>query len=132
MDALVGQSFENSYVSFGAGPSLSQLKFDLDGMIGFAALNGHHDNITGKPSHFVSAPWVFGGSAVVGATYFLNRSWFLDLSYNYAMTQTHTGEFSQAPFATATDGYEDAGVISGNYSGAVITQSFRFSINRAF
>jgi hypothetical protein len=128
---FVGRSFERSFIYLGAGPSLSQLESDLDGMIGFAAINGTHVNITGDPSNFSSDPWVFGGSAVVGMTYFLNPSWFLDLNYSFAITDVYTSDFS-APFSSSTDGYDDVGIISGDYSGRAITQSLRFSINKAF
>ncbi|MFH1339875.1 MAG: hypothetical protein ABIL01_01485, partial [Pseudomonadota bacterium] len=72
-----------------------------------------------------------GGAATVGVTYFFDRSWFLDLSYTYAMTENRTANFS-GPFASATDGYTDTGTLSGNYSGRVITQAVHASINKAF
>ena len=128
---FIGRSFEKSFVYFGAGPSLSQTQSNLNGVIGFAAINGTHVNITGTPSNFSSSPWVNGGAATVGATYFLDHSWFLDLSYTFAMTKVQTSNFA-APFASATDGYTDTGILSGNYSGRTITQSFTISINKAF
>lgn len=128
---FVGRSFEKSFVYFGAGPSLSQAEFKLNGVIGFADINGMRTNITGTPSNFSSAPWVFGGAAVVGATYFLDPSWFLDLSYTYLVTRNQTSEFS-GPFASSTSGYIDTGILSGTYSGRWITQAFTISINKAF
>jgi hypothetical protein len=128
---LVGRSFERGFVYFGAGPSLSQVQTNLDGVIGFADINGSHTNITGTPSNFSSSPWVYGAAATIGATYFLDRSWFLDLNYAYARTKTGTSSFS-GPFASTTSGYTDTGILSGTYSGEVITQSFTISINRAF
>jgi hypothetical protein len=128
---FVGRSFERSFVYFGAGPSLSQARYNLNGVIGFADINGSHTNITGTASNFSSSPWVYGGAAVVGATYFLDHSWFLDLSYMYAMTKSQTSDFS-APFASSTSGYVDTGTLSGNYSGREITQSLTVSINKAF
>jgi hypothetical protein len=74
---------------------------------------------------------VYGGGATVGATYFFDPSWFLDLSYTFAMTTVQTTNFA-APFASATDGYTDIGILSGYYSGRVITQTFTISINKAF
>jgi len=74
---------------------------------------------------------VFGGAAAVGATYFFDQSWFLDFSYTYAMTRNQTTAFS-GPFASATSGYTDTGILSGNYSGRTITQAFTISINKAF
>jgi hypothetical protein len=128
---FLGHSFEKGSVYLGAGPSLSQTQTKLDGVIGFAAINGEHVNITGTPSSFSSKTWVYGGAAVVGATYFFDPTWFLDFSYTYAMTKAKKQNFS-GPFMSATDGYTDIGILSGNYSGNVITQSVAISINKAF
>ncbi len=128
---FIGRSFERSFVYVGAGPSLSQAQAKLNGVIGFADINGMHANITGTPSNFSNSPWVYGGAATVGATYFFDRSWFLDVSYAYAMTKRQASNFS-GPFASATDGYTDTGILSGSYSGREITQSFTVTINKAF
>jgi hypothetical protein len=128
---LIGRSFERSFVYFGAGPTLSQTESHLNGVIGFADINGTHTNITGTASNFSSSPWVRGGAAAVGATYFFDHSWFLDLSYTYAMTKTHTSDFA-GPFMSSTSGYVDVGILSGSYSGRATTQSLTISINKAF
>lgn len=128
---FVGHSFERSFFYIGAGPSLTQTRTSLNGVIGFADLNGDHSNITGTPSNFSSTQWAVGGAATVGMTYFIDRSWFVDLSYTYSMTENRTQNWS-GTFASSTQGYTDVGILSGNYSGRVITQSFQVSINRAF
>ena len=128
---FVGRSFERSFVYIGAGPTLTQTRTRLNGVIGFADLNGDHSNITGTPSNFSSTQWAVGGAATLGMTYFVDRSWFIDLSYTYAMTENRTENWS-GPFASASQGYTDVGLLSGNYSGRVITQSFQASINRVF
>jgi hypothetical protein len=128
---FVGHSFERSFIYFGAGPSLSRTQSSLNGVIGFADLNGVHTNITGSADSFASSSWVFGGAAVIGATYFLDRFWFLDFSYTYASMLVQTTGFS-APFSSSSFGYTDTGTLSGTYSGRVITQSVALSINRVF
>ena len=128
---FVGHSFEQSFIYFGAGPSLSRTQSSLNGVIGFADLNGVHTNITGLADSFASSSWVFGGAAVIGATYFLDRFWFLDFSYTYASMLVQTTGFS-APFSSSSFGYTDTGTLSGTYSGRVITQSVALSINRVF
>jgi len=90
-----------------------------------------HTDITGSADSFASSSWVFGGAAVVGATYFFDRFWFLDFSYTYAATLVQTTGFS-APFSSSSFGYTDAGILSGTYSGRAITQSVALSINRVF
>ena len=128
---FVGHSFERSMVYFGVGPSLSQVKSSLNNVIGFAAINGQHFNITGQPSNFSSTQWVLGGAATVGGTYFIDRGWFIDVNYTFGITKNQTTNFA-APFSSATDGYTDTGILSGNYSGHIINQAVAVSINKAF
>lgn len=128
---LIGRSFERSFIYFAAGPTLSQIQSSLNGVIGFADLNGTHADITGTPSNFSSSQWVFGGAASLGATYFFDRFWFLDVSYTFAVMKVPTTSFS-GPFSSSDLGYTDTGILSGNYSGQLITQAATVSINRAF
>jgi opacity protein-like surface antigen len=128
---FIGHAFKRSFIYLGAGPSLTHVQSKLNGVIGFADINGTHTDITGTPANFSSSAWVFGGAATVGATYFLDRSWFLDASYTYAMTARHSSDFS-GPFASSTRGYTDTGILSGSYSGRETVQTFAVSINRAF
>jgi outer membrane protein W len=128
---FIGHSFERSMVYAGVGPSLSQVKSSLNNVVGFAAINGQHLNITGQPSNFASTQWVLGAAATVGGTYYIDRSWFIDMNYTFGITKNQTSSFS-GPFASATDGYTDTGILSGNWSGHIITQAVAVSINKAF
>jgi len=128
---FIGRSFDRSFFYVGAGPSLAQAETNLNGMIGFAAINDTHENITGAPANFSSSQWAFGGAATVGATYFLTREWFIDASYTYTVTNSSNRTFS-GYFASSSDGYDDTGIISGNYSGSFHTQEFKITLNRAF
>lgn len=129
---FLGHSFERGFIYAGAGPSLSRVETSLHNVVGFADINGVRYDITGLPDQFSSADWVWGVSAVVGFTYFIDASWFLDVSYSYGRTQESASEWS-APFSTTTrDGYSDLGVLSGNYSGRVETQALTVTLNRAF
>jgi len=129
---FVGRSFDKSYFYFGAGPTLSQVKSTLTGVTGFAYINETHYDITGKPSSFAETnDWVVGGAVTAGATYFFTPNWFIDASYTFSKTKTKTNDFS-TPFSTSTDGYTDAGILSGNYGTSTNTQTVTVSINRAF
>jgi hypothetical protein len=130
---FVGRSFERSFVYAGAGPTLSQLQTNLNGVIGFADINGRLTDVSGAPVNFSSSSWVFGGAAMVGATYFLDRSWFLDFNYSYAMTSNHTASFS-SPFTNpnGANGTFTTGTLVGTSAGKVITQAVTASINAAF
>jgi hypothetical protein len=128
---FVGHSFERSMVYLGVGPSLSQVKTSLTNVIGFAAINNSHVNITGAGANFASTQWVLGAAATIGGTYYIDRSWFIDANYTYGITKTQTTAFT-GPFASATDGYTDTGILSGNYTGRIVTQAVAVSINKAF
>ena len=130
---LIGRSFDKSFVYIGAGPTLSRTRTNVNGLVGFANVIGVPTNISGAPTDVSGAGWVFGGSAVVGATYFLSRSWFLDFSYSYAMTGNQTFNYS-SPFSNPNGvlGTTINGMLVGNSTGKVITQGVSASINKVF
>jgi hypothetical protein len=97
---FVGRSFERSFIYIGAGPNLSQTITNATGVVGFADIGGKPTNVSGAPQNFYSETWIHGGAATAGVTYFLDRSWFLDVNYTYAMTRNHTSNFS-SPFTRA-------------------------------
>lgn len=126
---FVGRSFERSFVYLGAGPTLSQTETKLNGITGFADINGQHTQITGTPTNFSSTGWVFGGALEIGATYFFDHSWFLDVNYSYSMTGTQKGSY-EAPFANST--MTEVGTLSGTSSGRITAQAISVSINKTF
>jgi hypothetical protein len=128
---FIGHTFERSYAYAGAGPSLSQTQTLMRGTIGFADINGTHANITGTPADYSAQQWTLGGAAVAGISYFLDRSWFLDVGYAFSMTATPAASFA-GPFVGTTGTTTSVGVLSGNFSGSVITNTIRVSINRSF
>ena len=130
---FIGRSFERSFIYIGAGPTLSQMRTNLDGLIGFADINGTRTDVSGSPVNFSSSGWVYGGAAVVGATYFFDRSWFLDVSYTFAMTSNQNGSYS-SPFSNpnGTNGSAVVGTLVGNSSGNAITQGVTATINKTF
>jgi hypothetical protein len=130
---FIGRSFEKSFVYAGAGPTLSQTRTNLNGLIGFADINGTRTDVSGTPIDLSSSGWVYGGAAVVGATYFLDPSWFIDFSYTFAMTANQTSNYS-SPFTNpnGTNGSTIVGTLVGTSSGKVITQGVTASVNKAF
>lgn len=128
---FIGHRFDNGFVYFGAGPTLSQTQSKINDLTGFADINGNRTNITGNSSSFSSAQWIYGGAATVGMTYFFDPSWFVDVSYTYAMTQNKTSNYSGV-FANPNSGYSYAGQLIGTSTGSVTTQLLTISINKAF
>jgi opacity protein-like surface antigen len=129
---FIGHSFEKSFVYLGAGPTLSRTRTNVNGLIGFANITGIPTDISGAPD-FTGSGWAYGGSAIVGATYFLSQSWFLDFNYSYAMTAKQTFNYS-SPFINP-NGLQNStivGTLVGNSTGRFITQGVTATINKAF
>lgn len=127
----IGHSFEHGYIYAGAGPTISEINTEITDLIGFADIKGERTDISGQPTDFSGSDWVYGGMATLGGTYFINSSWFVDFSYNYAVTENHTIDYT-APFANPGTPYTYTGSLIGSTSGSVTTQSAALSINRAF
>ncbi|MFG1392902.1 outer membrane protein [Xanthobacter agilis] len=128
---FLGYAFDKSFVYFGGGPTLTQIKQELNGLVGFASLFGDRLDLTGAPVSFSSTNWVWGGTVSTGVTYFLAPDWFVDLNYTYTMSTTKTNRFA-APFDTLHDGLTFTGVALGTYSGTTDVQAVMVSINKLF
>jgi opacity protein-like surface antigen len=126
---FLGRAFGQSYLYAGGGPTLSQTRTQLNGLVGFAFVNGAIVDQSGAPQDFSSSSWLVGGAAVVGVTYFLTPTWFLDLNYTYAFTQGHTSTFA-SPFVDQSS--TSVGTLVGNSAWTAQTQRVALTINKAF
>ena len=106
-----------------------QARTQLNGLVGFAFVNGAIVDQSGVPQDFSSSSWLFGGAATVGVTYFLTPSWFIDLNYTYATTEGHTSKFS-SPFVDRSS--TSVGTFVGNSAWTAQTQRVALTINKAF
>lgn len=130
---FVGHSFGRGFFYAGGGPTLTRLQTNLNGLVGFADINGNHTDVSGTPQNFSSSGWVWGGMVVVGATYFLSPSWFMDVSYSAAGTQRQSGNYySTFSNPNASPGTLTTGQLIGNSSGAVVTQGVNVTLNYRF
>ena len=130
---FIGHSFEKIFVYGGAGPTLSQVRTDLNGLVGFADINGTHTNVSGAAQSFTGSNWVYGITGMIGATYFLSKSWFLDVNYSLATTKNQTSNFAST-FANP-NGLNDTsttGTLVGYSTWKVITQGVSVSLNKLF
>jgi len=126
-----GQSFDRGTVYFGIGPTLSQVDTKINNLVGFADLNGVRTDISGAPQNFSASQWLWGGSLVLGGTYYIDKSWFLDLSYTINMTQNKTASYySTFNNPGSTNTY--SGSLIGSSTGTATTQSIMLTINRQF
>ncbi|WP_431283899.1 hypothetical protein ACQW02_03550 [Humitalea sp. 24SJ18S-53] len=130
---FLGRSYDRGFFYVGAGPTLTESETSMNGMIGFADINGDRTNVSGPPANFSGTSWVAGAAFVVGATYFFDSAWFMDFTYTYSVTGTAKMDFS-GPFTNpnADQGVTTIGVLSGNSSGSLSTQGLTITINRAF
>lgn len=135
---FIGQTFSKGFLYAGAGPSVSQVKTNINGITGFADLFGFPSNISGALQSYSASQWVIGGSATVGGTYFLDKSFFLDLNYSYTQTKNTTANWA-GPWSKrgiwAPGGFnavDYTGTNTGNSSGNVATQALTLTINKAF
>ena len=128
----VGYSLDRSYVYIGAGPTLSHVKTKIEDLVGFADINGTRTDISGTPQNFTSSGWALGGAVTLGATYFLDQSWFVDVNYTYGVNGKHTASY-YSTFVnenTATNTTYKGSLI-GNSVGRSSTQAIGISINKA-
>ena len=133
---LIGRSFERSYVYLGVGPATVQTKTLIENITGFesAAVIPTTPTGIGLGEKYSTTQWLYGGVAMLGATYFIDPTWFVDISYTYSMTGTKTSSWG-GPW-TDTDIARSyvtrTGTNTGTSSGSVSTQALVISINKAF
>ena len=127
----LGQAFEKSTVYFGAGPTLSQVNTKINNLVGFADLNGDRTDISGVAQNFADTKWVLGAVAMLGGTYYLNESLFLDLNYSYSMTQNKTSNYYSTFHNVSSPNTYD-GELIGSSTGTATVQSVGISINKLF
>lgn len=129
----LGKSFNDAYLYLGVGPTLSQVTSKVNGVVGFADINGQRSDISGSPQSFTANNWVWGWQASVGGTYFLDKEWFLEAGYTYGMTANYTANMS-GPFTnvSASSGRTYTGSLIGAASGYLTTNIVTVSINKAF
>jgi hypothetical protein len=126
-----GQSFDRSTIYFGVGPTISQVNTKINNLIGFADLNGVRTDVSGTPQSFSATQWAYGGAAMLGGTYFLDKAWFLDFSYSYAMTQNKTSNYySTFDNPGTTTSYK--GSLIGSSTGTATVQTIGLTINKLF
>ena len=126
---FLGYSFGRAYIYVGGGPTLSQTRTRLNGLVGFAFVDGAIVDQSGAPQDFSSSSWLVGGAVMVGVTYFLTPTWFVDLNYTYAFTQGHAANFA-SPFIDQSS--TSVGTLVGNSAWTAQTQRVGFTINKAF
>lgn len=131
---LLGRVYKRGFVYVGGGPTWSQTVItnnDVDG----TAVNeetGKLDSQTDRDRmNFSGSNWSVGWQVSLGATYFIDRKTFFDLSYSYAQTGNqsipYSGNFRGIDYRVGTI---NEGTLSGNTNGVIANQSVVLTINR--
>lgn len=128
---FIGQAFEKSTVYLGVGPTLSQVNTKINNLVGFADLNGDRTDISGVPQNFTDTQWMLGATAMLGGTYYLNTSLFLDVNYSYSMTKNKTANYYSTFHNVSSPNTYD-GELIGSSTGTATVQSVGISINKLF
>jgi opacity protein-like surface antigen len=127
----LGREFERGFFYAGMGPTLSKVDTDVTNLIGFADVLGRPTDISGRPQDFSSSDWVFGGAAVIGGTFFVDESWFVDVNYTFARTMDYTADY-KSTFVNPGPPLTFIGDLIGKAEGSFTSHTFAMSINRAF
>lgn len=133
---FIGRSFERSYIYLGAGPTFVQTKTYIEDITGY-------ENVTVIPTTptgvglgetYTTTQWLCGGIVMIGATYFIDPTWLIDISYTYTITGTKTSSWggSWRDIDINRGNVTRTGTNSGTSSGNVNTQAFTISINKVF
>lgn len=133
---LFGRMYRRGFFYLGGGPTWSQTIIsnnDVDG----TAVNEETGTLNSQTDrdrmNFSGSSWSVGWQVSAGATYFIDRSTFFDLSYSYAQTGyqsiPYSGNFRGIDYRVGTI---NEGTLSGNTNGAIANQSIVLTINRKF
>lgn len=133
---FLGQSFGQSYMYAGLGPTTVQTKTYINNITGFENIAPIPTTPTGLGlgEKYSTTQWLYGGIAMVGATYFVDSSWFLDISYSYSFTGKTNSSWGGAWSDTDINNnfVKRTGTNTGTTSGSVNTQALLISINKTF
>ncbi len=127
-----GRSFGNGFVYAGGGLSFSQMKLQVDDVVGYATLNGVLTNVSGAPQSFSDTDWRVGGAVTAGMTYFVTPSWFVDVAYLVSFPASRTFDI-RSPFNNPGNPDTFKGLLTGTATSNVENvQTITLSLNKAF
>ena len=122
-----GKALEQGMIYFGVGPTYSEVRSTTNGLVGYAQIDGRTVDVSGAPQSFISSQGVYGGAAMIGGSYFIDKNWFLDLSYTYSMTQNKTSN-RVSPFTNPPT----TGFLIGSSTGTATVQTIGLTLNKLF
>lgn len=130
---FLGHDFGPGFVYLGLGGTMTHATTELNGLVGYATINGQNVDVSGAPQDFQSSGWVLGAGATLGGTYFVTHNWFLDIAYSFTETAAQVGRYVSSFTNTTTNpGVTTTGGLYGQSSERIITHGITISINRHF
>jgi len=130
---FLGHDLGPGFVYLGLGGTMTHATTELNGLVGYATINGQNVNVSGAPQDFQSSGWVLGAGATLGGTYFVTRNWFLDIAYSFTETAAQVGRYVSSFTNTTTNpGVTTTGALYGQSSERIITHGITITLNRAF
>ena len=127
----IGKAFNRGTLYLGAGPTVSQVSTKINDLVGFADVNGQRTDISGSPQDFSDKRWTFGATVMVGGTYYLDDSFFLDVSYSYTRTDNKTSDYFST-YSNIGSPNTLSGDLIGSSTGTAKLQSITININKLF
>lgn len=132
---FVGRSLNNTHFYLGAGAAVFQADFYQYNFIGFANIEGVHNDITGNPVNFSNSQWMWGGGGQIGMTHYFTPQWFIDFSYAYLATANYTFSDSESFSSithTGSGDYTNLGTALVEATQRITTQSVTVAFNVLF
>lgn len=137
---FIGRKYSKGFFYAGAGLGITQVRVNVDDVVGYATLNGVNTDISGEAQNFSNTGIGLGvgvgvGVAVsAGVTYFASNSLFLDLSYTYS--RPNMSDFHIAsPYKNPAQGSSRIGFdgeLIGSASRDISTNTILLTMNWAF
>ena len=131
LTATIGRPFGKFTIYAGGGPARFGVETNFINGVGFAVINGQVLNVTGAPVSASNNNWVWGGAAMVGATYALAPRWFLDVGYTYARSANFNIQ-DVVSFSNRNGVLTSSGIAFLNAQERIINQSMVVTLNRQF
>lgn len=130
---FIGRDIGPGFLYLGLGGSMTHATTAMDGLVGYATVNGQTQNVSGAPQNFSSAGWVMGAGITLGGTVFLSHDWFLDIAYRFDETAAQVGRYISSFTNSSTNpGITTVGNLYGQSSERIITNGVTVTINRKF
>jgi hypothetical protein len=133
---FAGRSFKNSQFYLGLGPMTAQTKTTIQDITGFENVKIVPTTPTGigLGKTYTTSQWLFGGVAMVGSTFFVDQTSFIDVSYSYSITGSVTRNWggAWADTDTSRSNVTRTGTNTGTTSGRINTQFLAITFNKVF